>query len=118
MESTVCRLSVEVGIASAETKGGPGSPADPEGAEQTIESKDYVTKKEMADSMDRFERRIEAHLAEQFRTQALAIGSLRAMISNTDALLERVLERLEASADSADDSFRPEEIILARQRQN
>ncbi len=57
----------------------------------------FVTKEEMAGALERTEMRIEDSIAEQFGKQSLAIGSLRAMIADTDALLERVLERLESS---------------------
>jgi len=109
-------------LAAAEEKIGPGGDAlvskvQPESGEaerRRSENEDYVTRKELAEALDRVEKRQEAHLAEQFRTQALAIGSLRAMIADTDALLERILERLEAYADSSTDSFGQDERVLAR----
>jgi hypothetical protein len=59
---------------------------------------DYATRGEMSEALAAVERRVESGVAERFGRQALAIGSLRAMIVDTDALLERVLERLEASS--------------------
>jgi hypothetical protein len=43
---------------------------------------------------------METRIAEQFGHQMLAIGSLRAMIVDTDILLERVLRRLESASDT------------------
>ena len=59
---------------------------------------EYATRREMCDALVAVERRIESGVAEQFGRQMLAIGSLRAMIADTDTLLERVLEKLELSA--------------------
>jgi hypothetical protein len=81
VEGAVAKLSVEA--------------AKPGGTEDLF---DYATRRELADALVAVERRIESGVAEQFGRQMLAIGSLRAMIVDTDALLERVLERLESSA--------------------
>jgi hypothetical protein len=59
----------------------------------------YVTREELRTCLKRTEGRVETRMAEQFGHQMQAIGSLRAMIADTDILLERVLSRLEASAE-------------------
>jgi len=46
--------------------------------------------------MDRNAARIDADVAKRFEMQNLAIGSLRAMVAQTDELLNKVLENLEA----------------------
>jgi hypothetical protein len=63
----------------------------------------FVTRHEMADALQDMQTRIEDGVKEQFGRQMLAIGSLRAMIIDTDALLERVLARLEASVSDPGD---------------
>jgi len=70
-----------------------------EARESWDKSEKYVTREELAEALEGAEKRLESNLEEQFRTQKLAIGSLRTMITDTDMLLERLLERLETSAD-------------------
>jgi hypothetical protein len=84
VESEMARLSAQSAAQSAEKRAGDFSACP--------------TRREMSEALDAVERRIESGVAEQLGRQMLAIGSLRAMIVDTDALLERVLERLEASA--------------------
>jgi hypothetical protein len=69
-----------------------------------------VTHEELARLLEQTERRMEGHVAQQFGNQMLAIDSLRAMIVDTDMLLERVLSRLDSSSfPDAEDSSRDAE---------
>ena len=67
-----------------------------------INSGENVSRQEVAEALDRVEKRFQESVSERFSAQLLAIGALRAMIGDTDALLERVLDRLEMLADSPD----------------
>jgi hypothetical protein len=69
----------------------------------TRKGEDYVTKRDFTDALDRLERRFANQLGEKMNNQILAIGSLRAMICDTDALLERVLDRLETLTPNQDE---------------
>lgn len=72
---------------------GNGSVRNEQGGGES-ESKNYVTGNELAEALEHAERRFEAGMEARFRTQSLAVGSLRTMIADTDSLLERLLERL------------------------
>jgi len=67
-----------------------------------INAGENVSRQEVAEALDRVEKRFQESVSERFSAQLLAIGALRAMIGDTDALLERVLDRLEMLADSPD----------------
>lgn len=76
-----------------------------------------VTDRELADAIGRAEKRIRSDVAERFERQALAISSLREMIGATDALLERVLSRLEAGGGESElADLTPEEPLIPRTR--
>jgi hypothetical protein len=62
---------------------------------------DFITSHQLAEALARTEKRLETSIVGQFGTQNLAIGALRTMITNTDALLERILGRLESAAQDA-----------------
>jgi hypothetical protein len=62
----------------------------------------FVTERRMAEALNQVECRVRLEVSEQMRSHGLAIDSLREMIEGTDALLERVLERLEASLNNED----------------
>lgn len=74
-----------------------------EGAAQPIRptksarSADFVTHEEMTDLLTRCEARMNAGIAQRFEAQSAAIRSLRAMVGQTDQLLDRVLRNLEAA---------------------
>jgi hypothetical protein len=55
----------------------------------------YVTGRQLSDALALSEGRIQERVAAQFDGQMLAIRSLRSMILDTDAMLERLLSRLE-----------------------
>jgi hypothetical protein len=67
-------------------------------ADQKTPPTPYVTHEELKKLLGGTEKRMENHVAEQFGNQMLAIDSLRAMIVDTDMLLERVLSRLDVSS--------------------
>jgi hypothetical protein len=105
VESAVSRLSPEAqGVSSLPEAG--------DSATEQMVNENYVTGRELAEALGRVEKRLGENLDERFRTQALAIGSLRTMITDTDILLERVLERLDASAESTKST------VLTRGRAN
>jgi hypothetical protein len=56
---------------------------------------DFVTQEELAAAIDRATARIGGDLDRKFQAQSNAVNSLRAMISQTDILLQRVLEGIE-----------------------
>jgi hypothetical protein len=56
---------------------------------------DFVTQEELAAAIDRATARIGGDLDRKFQAQSNAVNSLRAMISKTDILLQRVLEGIE-----------------------
>lgn len=56
---------------------------------------DYVTGRQLSDALALSEERTQEKVAAQFDGQTLAIRSLRSMILDTDAMLERLLSRLE-----------------------
>lgn len=58
---------------------------------------DWVDQRELAGAIDRATARIDRQLEARFEKQSRAIGSLRAMIGQTDILLERVLDGLETA---------------------
>jgi hypothetical protein len=58
---------------------------------------DFVTHEELAAAIDRATARIGGDLDRKFQAQSNAVNSLRAMISQTDILLQRVLEGIENS---------------------
>jgi hypothetical protein len=112
VESAVLRLSAETAAVSSnrsEVHGAVGAREEEPGGKNDLE--DYVTKAELADALERAEKCLEVNLEERFRTQSLAIGSLRTMVADTDALLERLLERLESPADPPPDTFDGEELL-------
>jgi hypothetical protein len=61
----------------------------------------FVTREEMAEAIDRATARIGGDLDRKFQTQSRAVNSLRAMISQTDVLLQRVLEAIENAESEA-----------------
>ena len=62
---------------------------------------DFVTREELAAAIDRATARIGGDLDRKFQAQSNAVNSLRAMISQTDVLLQRVLEGIENSESEA-----------------
>jgi len=60
----------------------------------STERSDWVDRRELAEAIDRATARIDRQLEARFEKQSRAIGSLRAMIGQTDILLERVLDGL------------------------
>lgn len=62
---------------------------------QSVNKDDYITRKDFTEGLERLEKRFANKVGEEM----LAIGSLRAMIGDTDVLLARVLERLESMAE-------------------
>ena len=62
---------------------------------------DFVTHDELADAIDRATARIGGDLDRKFQAQSRAVNSLRAMISQTDVLLQRVLEEIERAESEA-----------------
>ena len=71
-----------------------------QGARRTADTRPqagFVTHEELAATIDRANAGMRSELERKFETQNLAVGSLRAMISQTDVLLQKVLERLESS---------------------
>jgi hypothetical protein len=81
--------------------------------DETRQKQVWVTREELNEALDLAARRMQISVAEQFGHQMLAIGSLRAMIADTDALLNRVLDRLESSARYSDqrDSDREDRLV-------
>jgi hypothetical protein len=73
----------------------------PETAGQTALPNPYVTPEELKEALGRTEKRMDRHIANLFGNQMVAVDSLRAIILDTDMLLERVLSRLDASVGSA-----------------
>jgi hypothetical protein len=67
-------------------------------ADQTAPPSPYVTHEELKEALGRTERRMVHRVAKQFGNQVVAVDSLRAMILDTDMLLERVLSSLDASS--------------------
>ncbi len=55
----------------------------------------FVTTHQLAEALRQSEERTAEAIEQRLGNQSLAIDSLKAMIQDTDALLERVLERLE-----------------------
>jgi hypothetical protein len=55
-----------------------------------------VTKTEMAETMDRVFGRMERSVEARFEHQLRSVESLRTMVGQTDEMLQRVLDRLEA----------------------
>jgi hypothetical protein len=55
----------------------------------------FVTHEELAEAIDRTAARIDADLDRKLQSQSRAVNSLRAMIAQTDILLQRVLEGIE-----------------------
>ena len=84
----------------------PLAAAAPTSARQSSKDEDYVTRKDFTEALDRLEKRFANKVGEKISSQMLAIGSLRAMICDTDALLTRVLDRLESLSeyDAAENS--------------
>ena len=84
----------------------PLASAPPTSARQSSKDEDYVTRKDFTEALDRLEKRFANKVGEKISSQMLAIGSLRAMICDTDALLTRVLDRLESLSeyDAAENS--------------
>ena len=62
---------------------------------------DFVTHEELAGAIDRATARIGGDLDRKFQAQSNAVNSLRAMISQTDVLLQRVLDGIENSESEA-----------------
>lgn len=62
---------------------------------------DFVTHEELAEAIDRATARISGDLDGKFQAQSRAVNSLRAMISQTDILLQRVLEGIENAESEA-----------------
>lgn len=62
---------------------------------------DFVTREELATAIDRATARIGGDVDRKFQAQSNAVNSLRAMISQTDVLLQRVLESIENSESEA-----------------
>ena len=62
---------------------------------------DFVTHEELAAAIDRATARIAGDLDRKFQAQSNAVNSLRAMISQTDVLLQRVLEGIENAESEA-----------------
>ena len=58
----------------------------------------YVTQEELAETIDRTTARIRMEIDRKFEAQSMAVGALRGMISQTDALLQRVLDVLEQNS--------------------
>jgi hypothetical protein len=63
---------------------------------------DFVTREELKSGLAAAESRIEKSVDAKFEVQSLSIGALKAMVSQTDALLERVLVALEAGLDETE----------------
>jgi hypothetical protein len=74
-----------------------GSSAGESGVRGDFGGRDYVTHDDLRHAIDESEKRIARNVSDQFGRQMLAIGSLRAMIGETDILLEKVLEMLESA---------------------
>ncbi len=98
IESTLDRLSATVANPSSVAR----QRSAHDGASHT-EAEGFVTRDELAEALSRTEKRLAENVASQFERQTVAIGTLRAMIVDTDALLERVLDHLETSAEGGFD---------------
>jgi hypothetical protein len=61
----------------------------------------FVTREELAEAIDRARARIGGDLDRKFQAQSRAVNSLRAMVSETDVLLQRVLEGIENAESEA-----------------
>jgi hypothetical protein len=93
-------LGIDSRISDIEASLRPFAGLAPNSARDRSNGANLVTREQMAEALDRTEKRIERTLAQkmerEFGNQAQAIRSLRAMIEDTDTLLERVLSRLES----------------------
>ena len=74
--------------------------ARPATAEAVTPLTGFVTREELADAVDRATARVRAEVERKFEAQSLAVSGLRAMISQTDELLQKVLEGLESASHS------------------
>jgi hypothetical protein len=55
-----------------------------------------ITKKELAETLDRVFGRLEVAVNKRFEQQGRSVDALREMVGQTDALLQRVLDGLES----------------------
>ncbi len=60
------------------------------------DSNQRVTREELKDRMDRMFHQMDSRIEERFERQTTSVEALRLMVAQTDELLQRVLEGLEA----------------------
>ena len=60
------------------------------------DSTQRVTREELKDRMDRMFHQVDSRIEERFERQTTSVEALRLMVAQTDELLQRVLEGLEA----------------------
>jgi hypothetical protein len=87
-------------------------------AHREPETSPYITHKEVTEILEQTEKRMAGHIAQQFSHHMLAIDSLRAMIVDTDVLLERVLKGLDSASRDVEqhgEPFEADEPPIARE---
>jgi hypothetical protein len=73
------------------------TPPDVPPAGPARETAKYVTREELHSALAGAQAQFEQELSSRLETHSAAMGSLREMISETDELLSRVLDRLESA---------------------